>query len=359
MPPSKVAPLSSLNYQDLVSEFAGFVVQLPFGHTGNSTYIFPAQDKAADEDALTKLQKEFPQRQCKVSKKVDGYPLTVNSCLYRGQTYTAGLSYQFTGIPALTGMAAATVGNDWAITSNLVPPEIQREVITLTEEVGKILAKDCKFRGLFGLDLIYSATDNKLYLIELNPRQVASVSFLSRLQSYANEVSLSMLHLAEFLDLQLALGFSAQQYSLKNLSSYSAAQLLLRVKNQSGLTLPLDKEVINGFYRQQADTTAEQLIKEGKIDNVIFLDSEHDRPMILQKAANYFNDQTAVGALLTVKNPGLHLEHNAEIARVQADFGFCQYNHLSGQEIRELQILPLPLDLLAIISTMLGNENTN
>src|SRR5690606_398586 len=110
-----------------------------------------------------------------LSKHISGHPFTINACNYNGKTYVGGLSYQYTGIPELTSVRAATVGNDWQIPAELLSPEQVKQISALTIKVGHYLQENHGYRGLFGLDMVVEFHSGKIYLVEINPRQTASI----------------------------------------------------------------------------------------------------------------------------------------------------------------------------------------
>lgn len=342
LPNSEINTLGALNFEELAQKYGGIVVQLPFGHTGNSTYFINTTNNNGRYQELQEIQKTYPNRACRVVDMIVGNPFTINCCLYQGQPFVAGLSYQFTGIPELTDNVAATVGNDWQLPYDLLQPDQIKEIYQLAEEMGNYLATAYQFRGFYGLDLIVEKETGKIYLIEINPRQTASVAMHTKLQLQAGEIPLAILNLAEFLNLELKI--DNKQYNAATAKAISASQVFMRSKKSDDYLIPQTK-LKSGVYRQQSDNTARQMTEEGKGDQVIYLDSDHDRPLIWQKEAYDVSTFGEEGFLLQLKPSGYSVDNNEEIARIQA------HRSLATIFNNEVQLLPFVRDTFQIIAS--------
>lgn len=139
-----------------------FVLQWAHSHSGEGTLFV--------ED-ISKLKEKFPERECRVTKYLDGKTFTVNIVV--GNTIEVGnISLQITGLKPYTDNRFTTVGNDWSVES---PKD---EINSLALKIGGIM-KDLGWKGLFGIDVLQS---DKIYLIEINARQPASATYESVLQ---------------------------------------------------------------------------------------------------------------------------------------------------------------------------------
>jgi len=57
------------------------------------------------------------------------------------------------------------------------------------------------YKGIFGLDFVLDEEDRKLYVVECNPRLVASYPTLNMAQLLNNEPSILAFHVLEFLNI--------------------------------------------------------------------------------------------------------------------------------------------------------------
>ncbi len=82
-----------------------------------------------------------------------------------------------------------------------------------------------KYRGIFGLDMIISEMDGEVYLIEINPRLVASIPFYTKLEIKNNNVPMFGLHILDFLGIKYE--FQMPEDGKESLKNFGA-QLVLR-----------------------------------------------------------------------------------------------------------------------------------
>lgn len=158
--------------KDVFFENKKFVLQFNHSHTGQGTYIITS---TAD---LEPLKTKFPDRECRIVDFIEGPVYTVNASVNRLAMLVGSPSYQITGLSPFTDLPFSTIGNDWSIVDKTDTQEITR----IARIVGSRLKKD-SWRGLFGIDVIKDSVSGKLYLLEINARQAASVVFESTLQN--------------------------------------------------------------------------------------------------------------------------------------------------------------------------------
>lgn len=177
-----------------------FILQWAHGHTGDGTILI---DNPKD---FFELQKQFPARLVRIVAFVHGHTFTANILAETGAY--AGVSYQITGLPPFTQNPWSTVGNDWGVghaffaQHDALRKKMEDLFVTIAEKM-----RNAGWKGLFGIDFIVGniptakemmATKEKgtsipyspdgLFLIEINARQPASVSFESYLQRLQREV---------------------------------------------------------------------------------------------------------------------------------------------------------------------------
>lgn len=302
-PKTIVTELKNADFEGLKRDLGeNFVIQFNLGHTGASTHIIISQE------IFEEIKSKFPERFAKFSEFIDGgLWYTINACIYNNRTFVGGLNYQLTGIPELTTDSGATVGNDYAQRKG-ISEEVLNKIIEQTQSIGGVMSEN-GFRGMFGVDLIIR--DDNVYIIEVNARQTASVPFFTKLQIHNNEIPLSMLHLAEFMDIKIEI--NENEYNLINTKPIKASQIINRAKELT----TLGGEITPGLYRLQSDNAAREELSKGNA-NIIFTDEEEDKPLIFQRSsynvADLFNN---AGILITSRAKGMALKKGDEICRIQ------------------------------------------
>ncbi len=152
-----------------------FILQFNRAHTGSGTMLI----RSAEE--LQKIQTIFPNRPVRVSAFINGYTITNNTIVTDTDIVIGNISQQITGLAPFTNEAFVTIGNDFALpqtTLNYTQRSLYTELANL---IGKKLQQQ-GWRGAFGIDAMIDNSSGQLYLLEINARQPASVTFESWLQ---------------------------------------------------------------------------------------------------------------------------------------------------------------------------------
>lgn len=193
-PETEIIILGEKNYNEIAHKLGrSFVLQFNIGHTGSGTHFINTKEE------YSLLQNSFPNREARVSKLVLGNTYTVNGCIYNYKAYFAGLSLQITGITPYANTKSATIGNDWVYAYKNLNNQ-KNSILSELNKVGNALANE-NYRGLFGIDFIIDES-GKAYIIEINARQPASIPMNTKLQLLENQIPLSLLHIAEFLNIR-------------------------------------------------------------------------------------------------------------------------------------------------------------
>jgi|SRR3989344_6841138 len=153
-----------------------FVLQWNWGHSGEGTRLIETNEQ------LGELIKQFPYRKVRVSKFIDGDTFTNNNIVTKDRVLVGNISYQITGDPELTDNPFATVGNDWGKALELLSSADRQKYNQIATKIGEKL-RDAGWKGAYGVDIMRERGSGKMYLIEVNARQSASVVFESNLQS--------------------------------------------------------------------------------------------------------------------------------------------------------------------------------
>ncbi len=152
-----------------------FILQYNRSHTGSGTILVSSARQLAE------IKKQFPEREARLSRFIDGPMFTNNNIVWNKKIMTGNINYQITGLKPFTGNPFATVGNDWALPHEILTEKQFRQYEKIAVAVGKKLARN-GWRGLYGIDTALETKTGRLYLIEINARQPASTTYESQLQ---------------------------------------------------------------------------------------------------------------------------------------------------------------------------------
>jgi len=156
------------------------IIQWAHGHTGTGTVLI------REESELTNLKTKFPERLSRVTEYIEGASYTVNVVVASDKVLMSTPSYQITGIAPFTDNMFSTVGNDWSYANTTLSFEDKSNIEEMAQSIGKKLNIN-GWRGLFGIDIIKSEKDGRIYLIEINARQPASTTYESQMQQIERE----------------------------------------------------------------------------------------------------------------------------------------------------------------------------
>lgn len=159
------------------------VIQTHFGWAGNSTHF------SQDYTDVSFLESTI----VKFSPLLEGYSLLNNCCIYSDNLIQSPPALQYTGLKPFTKNVFATVGRQWP---SFAPSEIINQVKEITNNFFPILKKS-NYRGFFGLD--FFVHQNRVFLLECNPRLTASFAFYTQLELNQKIEPLFFYHLASFI----------------------------------------------------------------------------------------------------------------------------------------------------------------
>ncbi len=301
-----ISTLEDISYLKLKFKLGRhFVVQFNRGHTGSGTFFIE------NKEDFQKLQNLFPKRIARISKFIQAHTYTLNAVVAKKETFIGGLSYQITGVPELTEKKGGTVGNDFYFREG-INNEVVSDIIKLVEKIGDVLRTN-GYLGMFGLD--FMVDNKKIYVIEINARQPASIPFYTKLQLKQDEIPLSLLHITEFLDIKNSI--DVEEYNRKNLQPIKASQIFLR--NTSSDPFIVKAKVKSGVYRLRSGDSAFEIINNHRYlkDDVIFLDEEKDKPLIFEYPGISIDDLKDGGMIILTKPQNSRLNSQEELARIQ------------------------------------------
>ena len=233
LPLAEQVELVSANYRQVAERLGRtLVVQAPHGYAGARTILVRNEDEF--EAARRTMRAPF----VRVSSHVEGHPMTLNACVTSSGIAVGRPFEQITGVPEFTPHELGSCGQVW---SGVLPQGVSIGLmIDAARTIGKALADD-GFRGIFGVDFV-SPTEEAPYVIEVNPRLVASIAAYTQLELLAGRVPLLLRHLAAFIapdDDQVPLD--------GHLAPLEGAQLVLHNVEDAARPVPLD---VHGKWHQ-------------------------------------------------------------------------------------------------------------
>ncbi len=177
---SLLPPHSTSIVKDVVWNNRPSILQWSHGHTGEGTILLQ------NKDDFENIKNKFPYREARITDYIKGPVFTINIVINKEKILFGNISYQITGIAPFTYNPCSTIGNDWSITHTLLSDAHIEKFLSICNRVAKKMQDD-DWLGLFGIDIIYDEERDELYLLEINARQTASVTFESRLQEKVHE----------------------------------------------------------------------------------------------------------------------------------------------------------------------------
>jgi|DewCreStandDraft_5_1066085.scaffolds.fasta_scaffold00847_11 glutathione synthase/RimK-type ligase-like ATP-grasp enzyme len=248
-PPGEELELAPERAEELVQRHGlPLVIQLPRGFGGNHTFL------VRDRLSLHATLARHAGRPGRVSRYIPGETLTINACVTRWGTVSSTPFYQLTGMAECTVYPLGACGNDWG-TARL-EARVLEQVYDATERIGRYLSEQ-GYRGIFGLDFVVGRDDRRVYVVECNPRLVASIPLYTKLQLAQGQLPLLLLHLAELAGVPYSLDVAALAQELRR--PLDGAQAILH--NLSGQPARVRADVRCGVYVW--DDTGLHFVREG------------------------------------------------------------------------------------------------
>ena len=223
-----------------------FIVQLPRGFSGNSTFSIE------NKNSFNKILKKYKNRKVKLSKYLEGETYTINACVTKNKILISQPIFQITGLTSYNKNKFGTCGNDYVYPQKL-SAEQREKIINYTKKVGDYLKK-LEYKGIFGLDFVVS-NNSKINLIEINPRIIGSIPLFTKLQIQNKEMPFLLSHILEFTSSRQFLsegdiGQCRLQIKVKP-NNFNTSQLILR--NTKNNPIKIIKSLKSGIYEIKKD----------------------------------------------------------------------------------------------------------
>lgn len=198
VPPGKIVPISFLanrKLRDLKKEFGfPFVVQHPQKGGGKGTFFI--KDQKSFNTAKQFLRREKTEEFI-ITRFVKGPSPSMTGCVTRHGVISTRPQYQICDEPLLNrnpGRGGLFCGHDWSLPFS---DKVLKQAKEAVDKIGKYFKKE-GYKGIFGLDFILDAKEEALYVVECNPRLLASFPALTMVQIANNELPIIAFHLLEY-----------------------------------------------------------------------------------------------------------------------------------------------------------------
>lgn len=208
VPAGKISSIDKLHYGHLMNKYGlPFVIQHPTRGGGKGTFFIHNQEDF--KETLLKLKEEWdelgekkivPPTEVIVAKFIQGYSPSITGCVTKHGILSTNPQHQILDIPELYNPEKGSglfCGHDW--TSSRFSEKVCQQAYEYVEKIGQYF-KQQGYRGIFGLDFVLSKKTEKLYVVECNPRIVASYPTLNMVQLLNNEPLILAFHVLEFLN---------------------------------------------------------------------------------------------------------------------------------------------------------------
>lgn len=206
--PTKISELQQVIFTEPI------VIQTRRGHAGESTFFI----RSARE--LQELKKKAGAWVVKITplKKLPTFSL--NFCITREGFFSTQPFYQITGDPELNPLPGGTGGIDFGLAQKMLSLGTFERIFALVDMIGNALEK-VDYRGIVGVDFLVDDARNRVHLIELNPRLLSNLGFVTQKQFAKGEIPLLTIHLLELLDADL------REYDLQRISGVTRGRFEL------------------------------------------------------------------------------------------------------------------------------------
>lgn len=207
-PPGKITSLDKLHYGHLINKYGlPFVIQHPTKGGGKGTFFINNQEDF--EKTLNKLESKWdktnkkeltPPTEVIVAKFIQGSSPSITACVTKYGILSTNPQHQILDIPQLYNPEKGSglfCGHDW--TSSRFSEKVCRQAYEYIEKIGQYFKKQ-GYQGIFGLDFVLDKKTEQLYVVECNPRLLASYPTINMAQLLNNEPPILAFHVLEFLN---------------------------------------------------------------------------------------------------------------------------------------------------------------
>ncbi len=184
--PTRIRELNLVHFVEPI------VVQTRRGHAGESTFFVKSNRE------LDALKRKIGDWTIKITPLRKLPTFSLNFCVTRAGIFTTQPFFQITGDPRLNPLPGGTGGIDFGMAAKMLSEKSLERISALVELVGNALMK-IGYRGIAGIDFLVDEKKHHIFLLELNPRLLSNLGFVTKKQAEIEEIPLLTIHLLEML----------------------------------------------------------------------------------------------------------------------------------------------------------------
>lgn len=202
IPPGRIVSLSFLRYKKLIElekEFGlPFVIQHPEKGGGKGTFFIKGEKSFLRTKQF--LRREKP-KEIIISKFISGPSPSITGCVTRYGILSTRPQYQICDellLNSRPNRGGLFCGHDFSLAKNF-SKKVLFQAKEAIDKVGSYF-KRIGYKGIFGLDFILDEREENLYVVECNPRLLATFPVLTMVQVGNGEPPIIAFHLLEYLN---------------------------------------------------------------------------------------------------------------------------------------------------------------
>ncbi len=242
--PGEIISKRITNFRELKRKYGRILVaQSDFGSGGSGTFFIET------ERVLSDLFKRLDVDSLKISKYIEGPSFNGQACVIETsagpKTLVFTPSFQIIGVPEIsaTDTPAYYCGNDYTNSVSFLGKEGVDKYRDSMQKIGNYMGSK-GWKGIFGIDFIFSAKEQKVYIVEINPRMQSSTSFLHCLQETNGDIGIMDFHIASFVREPFPEEFvNIQEYCI---NEYCGSHIL--INNIMGSDVQVNGTIYPGRY---------------------------------------------------------------------------------------------------------------
>lgn len=248
VPPGRVVSLSFFYYKrlkELEKDFGlPFVLQHPTKGGGKGTFFI--NNSKDFNNAKRFLRKEKPKKII-IARYIEGPSPSITGCVTRFGILSTRPQYQICDEPLLnrkTSRGGLFCGHDFSAAE--FPKEILSQAKEIVDKVGNYF-KNIGYKGIFGLDFVLDKKEQRLYVVECNPRLLATFPTLTFVQLQNSEPPIIAFHLLEFLNIPYQI--NPEEINNQMWQKKEGSQMFLHNPYQKEIIF--DEDFLPGIYKKE------------------------------------------------------------------------------------------------------------
>jgi len=332
--PGEVVDINQVSFKALAQKWGKkFVLQIPKSSSGKGTYIIENENvfiKARMRTQELMRSQELESGEVKLTQFIKGPSPNINASVTKSGVLLSPFSFQIIGVPECTHNPMVYSGNDWS--SVAVSYKIGKQIFEATQKFGGVLARR-GYQGMFGLDFMVDAENEKVYVAEINARFQGSTQTLTMMQLKNKQVPLVAFHMLELLGADFKV--DVDRYNKRAFRKQTGYQVILRSLEET--EAKVSNEVLAGVYtlvqgRPSYVRAGYHLGHVEKLDEFVLTSGVPEKGKVIVPGARILKIQ-GKKAILDPKRGELNAYGSSLVENV--------YNSFALSKIKESAVLPV------------------